>query len=130
PKIQPFAGSDLSQREDCEHRSFHFRIVQHSRASGKRQARGDLLSWVNALLRSRCPATLAAHSISMHLWQAFILGVIEGITEYLPVSSTGHLVVAQQLMGIGVSSPEGKAAADTFAICIQGGAILAVLGLY
>ena len=66
----------------------------------------------------------------MHPWQAFILGVIEGITEYLPISSTGHLIVAQRLMGIGVGGPESKAAADAFAVCIQGGAILAVLGMY
>ncbi len=63
-------------------------------------------------------------------WQAFILGIIEGITEYLPISSTGHLLVAQHLMGIGTQTPLAKAAADTFAICIQGGAILAVVGLY
>jgi undecaprenyl-diphosphatase len=66
----------------------------------------------------------------MEPWQALLLGVIEGITEYLPVSSTGHLLVAQHLMGIGTQGAEAKAAADTFAICIQGGAILAVLGLY
>jgi undecaprenyl-diphosphatase len=63
-------------------------------------------------------------------WQAFLLGIIEGITEYLPISSTGHLLVAQHLMGIGIQTPQAKAAADTFAICIQGGAILAVAGLY
>jgi undecaprenyl-diphosphatase len=66
----------------------------------------------------------------MHPLQAFILGVIEGITEYLPVSSTAHLLVAQRLMGIGLAGPASKEAADAFAVCIQGGAILAVLGLY
>ena len=66
----------------------------------------------------------------MEPWQALILGVIEGITEYLPISSTGHLLVAQHLMGIGTSTATSKAAAATFAICIQGGAILAVLGIY
>lgn len=60
--------------------------------------------------------------------QSIILGVIEGITEYLPISSTGHLVVAQRLMGMG--NGVDKEASDAFAICIQGGAIAAVLGLY
>jgi len=66
----------------------------------------------------------------MEIWQAVVLGILEGITEYLPVSSTGHLLVAQHVMGIGTSGPADKAAADAFAICIQGGAILAVTGLY
>lgn len=66
----------------------------------------------------------------MEIWQAILLGIIEGITEYLPISSTGHLIVAQQLMDIGTDSENSKLAADAFAICIQGGAILAVLGLY
>ena len=66
----------------------------------------------------------------MEIWQAILLGLIEGITEYLPVSSTGHLIVAQRLMGIGTLTEIDKLAADAFAICIQGGAILAVLGLY
>jgi undecaprenyl-diphosphatase len=66
----------------------------------------------------------------MSLWQAVILGVVEGVTEYLPISSTGHLIVTQRLMGIAVDTQEAKDAADAFAICIQAGAIVAVLGLY
>ncbi|MDB6079067.1 MAG: undecaprenyl-diphosphate phosphatase [Akkermansiaceae bacterium] len=64
----------------------------------------------------------------MDWWQSLILGLIEGITEYLPVSSTGHLIVAQRMMGIGLGAD--KTVADCFAICIQFGAIAAVLGIF
>ncbi len=61
----------------------------------------------------------------MTLRQAAVLGVVEGVTEYLPISSTGHLIVTQRIMGI-----EASDEANAYAIVIQGGAIVAVLGLY
>ncbi|MCY1518843.1 Undecaprenyl-diphosphatase [compost metagenome] len=61
----------------------------------------------------------------MNFFQAFILALIEGLTEFLPVSSTGHMIIGSSVMGI-QSDPFVK----LFTICIQLGAILSVVVLY
>lgn len=75
------------------------------------------------------PEQRAAAENEMTAWKAMILGAVEGVSEYLPISSTGHLVVTQRILGIGENSTT-KEAADSYAIAIQFGAILAVLVVY
>ena len=60
----------------------------------------------------------------LYLLQAAFLGIVEGLTEFLPVSSTGHLIVAADLVGF------TDATSDTFVVAIQAGAILAVCWYY
>lgn len=100
--------------------------------------------------RSHANAPVAELSLT----DAIVLGVVEGITEFLPVSSTGHLIIANQVLGlesdVQLVSPDGellwykkpseknpdgepltlKLAADTYAVVIQVGAIMAVVLLY
>ena len=61
----------------------------------------------------------------MNIIQSIILGIVEGATEFLPISSTGHLILASSLLGIMQSD-----FVKTFEIVIQLGAILAVLFFY
>lgn len=61
----------------------------------------------------------------MNYFEAIVLAIIEGLTEFLPVSSTGHMIIASSFMGI-ASDPFVK----LFTIAIQLGAILSVLVLY
>ncbi len=61
----------------------------------------------------------------MDIIHAVILGIIEGITEFLPISSTGHLIVGSELMGL-PQTEENTA----FQIIIQLSAILAVIANY
>jgi undecaprenyl-diphosphatase len=65
----------------------------------------------------------------MTWWKAAVLGTVEGLTEYVPVSSTGHLLVVSRLLGLGETEAD-TSAANTYAIAIQFGAIVAVAGLF
>ena len=61
----------------------------------------------------------------MDILQAIIIGIIEGFTEFLPISSTGHMIVASQFLGI-----EQSAVVKAYEVIIQFAAILAVMLLY
>lgn len=61
----------------------------------------------------------------MQIWHAALLGIIEGLTEFLPVSSTFHLIFASQLLGL-----EQTEFVKLFEVAIQTGGILAVLSLF
>lgn len=61
----------------------------------------------------------------MNLFQSIIIAIVEGLTEYLPVSSTGHMIITEKLLNV----PESEFT-KTFTVAIQLGAILAVVVLY
>ena len=61
----------------------------------------------------------------MGIWEAIIIAIVEGLTEFLPVSSTGHMIIAQGLLGM-----ESTEFVKAFTVNIQFGAILSVIVLY
>lgn len=61
----------------------------------------------------------------MTLFETIIIAIVEGLTEFLPVSSTGHMIIAQGILGV-----QSTDFVKFFIICIQFGAILSVLILY
>jgi undecaprenyl-diphosphatase len=63
--------------------------------------------------------------MSFDLFKAFVLGIVEGFTEFLPVSSTGHLLLLERFFGF-----DDDAFGKTFVVLIQLGAILAILSIY
>lgn len=115
-----------------------------------------LLSWtlIPASLADSEPSVPVQPAAELSLRDAIVLGVVEGVTEFLPVSSTGHLIITTHILGLEsevpltnaagqtlwfkAPSPENpagepltlKLAADTYIVVIQVGAILAVLLLY
>ena len=61
----------------------------------------------------------------MTIWETIIIAIVEGLTEFLPVSSTGHMIIAQNLLGV-----ESTDFVKAFTFIIQFGAILSVVCLY
>ncbi len=62
----------------------------------------------------------------MALWQAFVLGLVQGLTEFLPISSSGHLVLVPHLLGWHITQPAGF----IFDVLVQLGTLLAVLAYF
>ena len=61
----------------------------------------------------------------MDIFQAIIIGIIEGFTEFLPISSTGHMIVASKFLGV-----SQDALTKAYEVIIQFAAILAVILIY
>jgi undecaprenyl-diphosphatase len=66
----------------------------------------------------------------IYILKAVIIAIVEGLTEFVPISSTGHMILVGQLIGFNATSGFEKEFADLFEVVIQLGAILAVVVLY
>ena len=81
---------------------------------------------MNLILRNTIRERHRDQNMLLELFKAFILGIIEGITEWLPISSTGHMILAEEFFKLNTTDEF----MEMFRVVIQLGAILAVVILY
>jgi len=63
----------------------------------------------------------------MNLFQAVILGIVQGLTEFLPISSSGHLVLFQNLLGVDITTPQSQSMIVSFYVALHVGTLFAVI---
>ncbi|MGH2625950.1 MAG: undecaprenyl-diphosphate phosphatase, partial [Anaerolineales bacterium] len=101
--------------------------MAHRPACSRRLVAAGILLFLGVIFTFMAAVALGGPAgTAMQAPQAALLGAVEGITEFLPISSTAHLLITERLLGIG----GGREALEGYAIVIQGGAILAVAWVY
>ena len=88
-----------------------------------------MLRWANTASQQperRAPTGAQKEEYMLDFIKVVILGIVEGITEWLPISSTGHMILVEQFLKLSVSEDYW----NMFLVVIQLGAILAVVFLY
>jgi len=85
----------------------------------------------SALVAAGYAAPMSHEKTAVHMTyvQSIAFGIVEGVTEFLPVSSTGHLCLLEKLFRLD-EAPLTKSAVDAYLVVIQFGAMAAVVGLY
>lgn len=116
---------DGERTASCDHRPMLTPALSVRRLA----ATAAIVSVLTFLWMTPAAAQDGADGTSLSIFAAIVLGLVEGITEYLPISSTGHLLVTNEILGLGGTESEDRAL-EAYAICIQAGAILAVFVVY
>lgn len=113
----------------CDHPAVPSLLHRSFTSPRARRLTPFLLGFVVLFWMGPAAAQSDAGEPGLSIFAAIVLGLVEGITEYLPVSSTGHLLVTNKILGLGGTESSDRSL-EAYAICIQAGAILAVFVVY